>query len=212
MKKIIFIILLLPVVVFAEASDECTYSDQVTLQSLAVHVNYAYEFNEDNETFSLIFNNVVDDIIIVYSNIDISTNDNNQVIIKNIKPGTSFTASIKGSYTNACTNVSLRTIRINVPYVNPYYNTNACIGYEEVSVCKSKFFDYEITASIFKNTIETYLKGLEEKNEQPADETIIDNVTNFFKNYGIQIALVLVSVIPTIIIGNIMLRKAKHGF
>lgn len=213
MKKVILILsLLFPILLTAEETT-CDYSKQVALQSLAVHVNYSYEYSESAKTFSIIFNNVVDDILLIATNADVKYNENKQVIVQNLSSGTTFTASIVGSNKSGCNGVSLRTIRINIPYVNSYYNTSYCNGYEELSVCKSRFLDYDMTSTIFNRSIQNYnIEKKKRESQEVEEKSIFDNAITFLKTYYIEIGLVLLGTVPTIIIGNAKLRKIKHGF
>ena len=212
MKKLFLLLLcIFPIFIYAEETN-CSYSKQVSLQTLAVHVNYSYEYSESGKTFSIVFNNVVDGIILTGTNANIKIKEDNKVVVQYLKPGSTFVAYINGSNDSGCGDITLRTIRINLPYVNPYYNTSACKGYEELAVCKSRFLDYEVTSSIFNRSVQNYKSQKQNEDKEVKEKTLFEDVITFTKKYYIEILLVLMGTVPTILIGNSKLRKARHGF
>ena len=107
----------------------------------------------------------------------------------------------------------IKTISINFPYYNTFYETDRCDEYKgKLSICSSQFLNYKPTLDIFELQVKN-LGGieLEKPIQEPDNRTIIDDIVDFMKDWGIQIAIVVVVSVITIIPFNAKLRKVKHG-
>lgn len=213
MKKIIFtIILSLSFNYILNA--ECDYKEKVNLITLSSYVENTYEHNVDN-TFNLTFYNVVDSLSLEYKSI-LYPSTANQVVISSLPEGTSVKVKIKGSSTSACTDLDLRVINLTIPYVNPFYGDNRCIGHEKLNVCSNEFLEYKISETEFNRLINSTTDKKtddETKDDEQKQESVsfITKVTSFIKKTWIPVLLIVVTSSITYTIFSAIYRKVTHG-
>lgn len=212
MKKIfVLIFLLIPNVIFA-AENECDYSKQVELGKLASNITYETKYNKSDKNFDVTLYNVIDGLYLDYKESIYNGNTNHEVTIQNISQGTTMTIVAKTAITNCDT--SLLTIYINLPYYNPYYETEECENYKnKLTVCSSQFLSYEINEDIFKGAIRNYEEKIKNEPQKPQEEvkkTFLTNIKEFALNWGVKIGLVVLSTAIAIIPFRVIFRKIKH--
>lgn len=213
MKKIVMLI----VMIFSFnmiLNAECDYTEKVNLITLSSYVDYNYEYMSDN-TFKLTFYNVTPEMKLIYNNIEYAP-ANESVELNSLEEGKSMKVSIKGSDTSECAMLDLRVINLTIPYVNPFYGSNRCIGHESLNVCSNKFLQYKITESEFLRLIDK-----SENDNKPDDEandklvvkelTFFEKVVDFAKKAWIPVLLVILTSGITFGIFSTIYRKVKHG-
>lgn len=213
MKKILMLIVM--IFGFDMILDaECDYTEKVNLITLSSYVDYNYEYMSDN-TFKLTFYNVTPEMKLIYNNIEY-TPANESVELNSLEEGKSMKVSIKGSDTSECAMLDLRVINLTIPYVNPFYGSNRCIGHESLNVCSNKFLQYKITESEFLRLIdksESDNKPDDVTDDKPVvkELTFFEKVVNFVKKAWIPVVLVIVTSGITFGIFSTIYRKVKHG-
>lgn len=193
---------------------ECDYTEKVNLITLSSYVDYNYEYMSDN-TFKLTFYNVTPEMKLIYNNIEYAP-ANESVELNSLEEGKSMKVSIKGSDTSECAMLDLRVINLTIPYVNPFYGSNRCIGHESLNVCSNKFLQYKITESEFLRLIdksESDNKPDDVTDDKPVvkELTFFEKVVNFVKKAWIPVVLVIVTSGITFGIFSTIYRKVKHG-
>ena len=213
MKKIVMLIVM--IFGFDMILDaECDYTEKVNLITLSSYVDYNYEYMSDN-TFKLTFYNVTPEMKLIYNNIEYAP-ANESVELSSLEEGKSMKVSIKGSDTSECAMLDLRVINLTIPYVNPFYGSNRCIGHESLNVCSNKFLQYKITESEFLRLIdksENDNKPDDVTDDKPVvkELTFFEKVVNFVKKAWIPVVLVIVTSGITFGIFSTIYRKVKHG-
>ena len=120
-KLKLLLLLLIPISVKAT----CTNEELSRYKLLSSNVNSYYEYNNN---FDITVYNLPSELKIINKN-DNSTYTNSngigEIKINNVSPGTSLTLGI---YPNngECSDYRLRTIYINLPYLNKYYQEEVC--------------------------------------------------------------------------------------
>ena len=213
MKKILMLIVM--IFGFDMILDaECDYTEKVNLITLSSYVDYNYEYMSDN-TFKLTFYNVTPEMKLIYNNIEYAP-ANESVELSSLEEGKSMKVSIKGSDNSECAMLDLRVINLTIPYVNPFYGSNRCIGHESLNVCSNKFLQYKITESEFLRLIdksESDNKPDDVTDDKPVvkELTFFEKVVNFVKKAWIPVVLVIVTSGITFGIFSTIYRKVKHG-
>lgn len=214
MKKIIFI-LFVSFTSIIGLNAECSYKELKELNSFASHVETSYKYNETTGLFDLTITNLGDKVFIRNGINDLFPTDG-QLTISNLALGSTFTSTIIGGLNGECGGEILRTIRVNLPYLNKYYNSEKCLGHENLNICNSRFLDYELTERTFyslirRNDQEAIEKNKQDNKDEIEELTIIDKIILFIKNNYIKFLLVIgTSVIVTSIYTTII-RKIRHG-
>lgn len=213
MKKIVMLI----VMIFSFnmiLNAECDYTEKVNLITLSSYVDYNYEYMSDN-TFKLTFYNVTPEMKLIYNNIEYAP-ANESVELNSLEEGKSMKVSIKGSDTSECAMLDLRVINLTIPYVNPFYGSNRCIGHESLNVCSNKFLQYKITESEFLRLIdksENDNKKDDVIDDEPVivEKTFFEKALDFIKKAWIPVLLVILTSGITFGIFSTIYRKVKHG-
>lgn len=200
---------------------ECDNSELKNLNALSYYIKSSYEFNEDTGKFDVTFVNVPDELYIV-SDFKVYNPSNGVVRVSDVEQGASIKYEIYSSSNAQCITQYLRVITVNTPYLNKFFGTSSCVGYENLNECNNKFLNYDLTDAIFNKRIKD--EDDRRKNQQqggnnkPNDnEETNDNVSSFdkimdyLKEYYIPVLLVVVSSSVTFLICNTVYRKVKHG-
>ncbi len=214
MKRILLVVTIF-LIFMTKLNAECTYSDIVDLNTLASHINYTYEYNETNNSFDIIFYNVVKKLKFEYLN-DTYEPMNDKILIQDVTEGTTVYVDVYSSKNTNCNNKLLRTIKFTLPYENIFYGTYYCEDYMALEICNTRFLNYQITYELFDGITKKYDEAKEEKEDTPKEEipvqeeSIIDNIFNFFKEYWLEGTVAIGSCLITFIIGNIVYNKIKY--
>ena len=147
MKKIILVILLcLPVFINAE----CDRDLHKIYVSYANDISYDTDYSISQKRFTVTLYNVIDEMTVKYNKNTLVKKDG-EVVISNIKEGTRMEIQVYAA--DGCSDV-VRTIVINQPYYNTFYNSSLCNGYEnKITYCTHKFTDLEVTEKLVKTAI-----------------------------------------------------------
>lgn len=214
MKKVIFsLICLFGLCNVYEA--ECTYSELKDLNVLSSHVNSTYNYNEENQTFTLTFTNLQKELIIEVNKEEFIPS-NGIVSISGLKFGDNVKTDVLASSNTSCYGERLRIMNTLIPYLNQYYNSKECIGHEKLEVCSNKFLNYKLTRSTFekliRDDVEKKLQEQEkEKKEKKKDVSFLDKTLNYVKKIYIPVLLVIFTSLITFSICNVIYRKIRHG-
>ena len=198
-KLKLLLILLIPISIKAQ----CTNNELARYKSLASNIDSYYEYDNN---FDVTIYNLSSELKIVNKN-DNSTYTNpsgiGEIKIGNINPGTSLQLAV---YPNngECTS-KLRTMYINLPYLNQYYQDEICINNSNNLCSKwvnTSIYTHEQFVELVKKTQEEIIEPEPEKEEEKF------SILEFLGDYYIYILLVI------IISGSIGIHflNKKHSF
>lgn len=203
-KKVLCLILLLFAFnVKAVDKDTCDSTELRRLKTIASHVTFTYEFQEEQlkdgrvgGTFDIILDNITSEIkpLIIYSWDTLSydefvPNSNGTARIKGFGSGDRVKITIKAYVNNGCVARDLLTKTIVLPYVNKFMNTEECQKNPEFKYCIDKLTNINISEKTFKEEYAKYIK----ENEKGEPKMVVNNTK-------IYIALALIVIIPVAII------------
>ena len=151
MKKILlFSFLFFSNILFLSA--ECSYKELKELSTLASYIDTHYVYNEKSDKFDLTILNIPRELFIT-SGQDTFSSNGEEIVIKDLAPGTQFKGTVVSSSGNNCSGENLRTLTVNIPYKNTYYGDARCKGHENLDVCSNKFLDYQISNKTFNKVL-----------------------------------------------------------
>ena len=210
MKKKVLIILLLfiPFVVNAEKCNEKKHEEYLKISSNITHDN---DYSLSKDRFTITVYNIFDGMFIKYNKQDYKPDNENKVIISEIKPGTSVILDVYAD--DNCD--PIKSIYVDELYYNKYYKSNDCIGYEnKIPVCTYQFYGSIVTQELVNDYKENYGKSIQGDvipEEKPEEPSFIMKIKNFLQKWGIKIFLVAITIFITSTLFNIKLRNIKHG-
>lgn len=182
MKRILIILSLLfmfPLTTLAYG--ECEFQDRERIQKLADNVTYVVVENTDeygkfNGTFKIIFSGVSNELIFEDNLGHFYTNyedyDFGEFFTYDMNQGIKYQTYIYGL--NTCKFDKFRTITINLPTYNPYYDNPLCEDAKELSVC-SKWGNVNISYDEFAKKVEEY--------KTTKNHSVIDNNNSANENW-----------------------------
>lgn len=206
MKKVLFLCLFMFFPYILDA--ECDYKTEKNITTLSLYVDYSYEYNEGSGLFDITVYNLQNLFAVSYNGNSYIPTDN-KVLINNINPGNSIILNIFNTGNSQCTGKQYRIINITVPYINPYYNSKQCENYKEFAVCYSRFLNFDISETTFKNAITEKQKNNNSTIEEEVNS--FDNVFKFITKYYIKFILVIVTTLISFVIYKNKYRKKRHG-
>lgn len=217
MKKKIFIIFISMFLMLGSFKAECTDSRYNELKGLAGDITYETSYSISSKTFTVTFYNVFPGMFLIIDKKAYAGNavDNYSVVIKNVSEGEYIKADVEGSAD--CSNRTLNSIFITLPYYNSFFRTQKCEPYEEkLSLCSSRFLSYRLTEEILDDAIAQIDKKIDpvvepETPKKTTFELIMDAAKDFFWSWGINIIVFVVFGAITALIGNKIFKKIKHG-
>lgn len=183
-KLKLLLLLLIPISVKAE----CSNQELAKYKALASNINSYYEYNNN---FNITVYNVSSDLKIVNKN-DNSTYTNpsgiGEIKINNINPGQNITLGI---YPNngECSDYRIRTIYVNLPYLNKYYNEEICINNSN-PLCSKWVNTNNYTKEQFINEVKEDKEEIIEKEPEPEVKTY--SFLEFLGDFYIPILLVII--------------------
>jgi hypothetical protein len=205
MKKLVILLLLCPMFINAACDREL----QSTYASYAKDISYETEYSKSQNKFTVKLYNVIDDMTVKFNKKNYSIKDN-EVVIDNIKEGTHMEIYIYGK--DGCIEPA-RTIYIDQPYYNEFFESSICHGYEnKITYCTHKFTDIDVTEKLVKTAIENYEHNMVQVVVPPEEPvlTTMQKISMFAKTWGIRIILVLVTSFLTNWYFNDKYIKVKH--
>ncbi len=188
MKKIVIILILLIMPLFVWA--ECSYQDQLNLNSKAANVRTNYELKTDrieyedgvsyveyfvihilnvtNETYVELSNNVEDGSKIYhYSD---TTDGNVDIIWTKTEDIANFTVKVYAESGTACSGDLLKTSRFTMPKYNGYYNRAICEEIPDFYLCQKYISVETVDESEFVSKVEGYINGTVNKDGEKVEE------------------------------------------
>ena len=147
------IILLLPINVLADCSDE----ELIRLQKLANNITTSYTYDETTKSFTLTFTNFNEELVIT----DIINNKDylyrGELSINNLSSG-------KYNYyiyalDKSCYDNELSIKSVSLPYYNQYYTNKECDEIKNYRYC-SKWLANEIDYNTWKNKVTEYKESI----------------------------------------------------
>lgn len=204
MKKNIFLALLFLVLIpFYKVKAYCADSEMIRLQRIAKNVNTSYSYDETKGRFIITITNLKKDLIL--KNLD-NGNDYNvdgEITFRDLFPGTH--TYIIYAKNNECTEDSLITKYVALPYRNVFYNSDECEGIENYSYC-AKWIEHPTTQDVWRQKITNYKENIEQKddNKKTKNKTflyeIYDLITeNLIKYYYIILPIFIIICLIVII-------------
>lgn len=197
-------------------TQECDYTRKKDLNTLAMYVDTTYDY-KGNGTFDVSIINLTDELE-AYLDLDLIDKVDNKSVINNLAEGTELKVKISGTLQSYCGGLELRIITVRVPYVNPFYGSNSCIGYENLNVCNREFLNYKVDEDTFNSIISNANKSNidvpddNDNNIITPEKTFWEKALDFvYKYYVIEISLVIVSSLITYKVYSAIYRKVKHG-
>ena len=213
MKKglLVALLLMLPIFIFA---DECDYKKHEEYFKFASYITYEKEYNSADRTFTVTIYNVIDGLYIKNGNVTYNRNEDDTVVINGMKQGTSVILYIYGK--DGCTSQA-GTIAIDFPYYNPYYGTQICNGYENLTLCASRFTTTLATEDMIKKMKDSYNQVIIQDADQVQKEeeegtTFFNYMWDIFVKYISKVLLVVFSSGITIMFFNNKMIRIEHGF
>lgn len=220
MNRTVKIILLIITCFFVKPilsnAENCEVYVLSELNQHASHVTYDLSYSKTEGTFSITVTNLNSKLMLEY---DSKRYDGkySTVTINNIIPGTSVNLEIHpSSYSSCDTKDILRTITFQAPYHNNYLDSDECINYPELTVCKTEFFGYDLTYDLFQNMLEkqriAYYGEEEQEEEIEEPNIIIEFLKKYAKLYGMQTLLFVLGTGSMFILGHSAVKRAKAKF
>lgn len=220
MKKYILLLFVLFIFDIQTTSAACTQEEINTFKRIEDDYKVKYEYDKSIEKYNLYLErskpNMYD--YIIYTNNQLVCTDINETETKcsSFVPG-EYELAIAGQ-TESCNDI-LKTITLKLPKYNKLADDPLCDGYEDFVLCNPAY-DKEIEYDTFLSRLETYKKKHTptEKEEKPQEEPnekneIIVKMTNYLKQYWIEIIIVVVFIILlviTTIITAKSIRKSRY--
>lgn len=217
-KYLILLILLLFLpfkvnAVYDVINPDCTNSLKTSLREEGKNVLYRIGRVDGDKgvTFTVYFYNVTNNLIIT----DKDDKPYNDTKIEGLKAGSKISVNIYSSKNNACEGYKVSTKIINIPYYNPYFESELCTGYENFSLCEEGK-NVLVSKEEFENKLLEYKKTLK---EEDIEEEIIDDLVeevhfslyDFLSEYGIYIIIPIVIIFVIVLIIIIKKKNKERG-
>ena len=212
MKKLsIFICLFFSFNLFLDAA--CDYKTKKELNTLASYVDYSYDYDAASNSFDVTVYNLSDNLTI--SSSALITRKENEIVIKDLQEGSTIKLNIIAT-NNDCEGNQIRILTINIPYLNPYYDTSECLMHQSLNVCSSRFLDYKLSEEAFNTLInrdnsKKENEGIDDEAQVEASETFFDRLYSVLSKLYIPVLLVIASSVVTYMVFKPLYRKIKHG-
>lgn len=191
-KKIFILIFLMLFPIYVNA--ECSEEETVRISKLANNITTSVEYDETSNSFSLTFLNVTNEFIIKD---EMSNNYSGdfELVINNLKSGNHkyFIFDVNG-----CFDSEILTKNIKLPFYNRYYNSKECEQFSDYTYC-SKWINSEITYDTWKTKVDNYkfeeknVPVVEEKKETFLDKIKILVVLLYVDHYYIFLPIIIIS-------------------
>lgn len=193
MNKKIFILLML-FLIPNSIKAYCTNQDITRYNKLSSNINSYYEYDEVNNKFNITFYNVQKELFVRNTNTheqyNNSSSDINEIKIYGINPGTQLSYGIY-PISGECTDYRIRTIYINVPSYNIYYQDPVCQNNNHQLCSKwanTSMYSYEQ----FVNKVKIENKKEEVEEKKPEKEEKKYGFFDFLADYYILMLLTII--------------------
>jgi hypothetical protein len=209
MKKILLVLIVL-FPVFANAKCD-TNKNSEYIKTIAPQITYDNQFDHNTKLYTFTIYNVPNGFYVVWNNRKFTPDSDGKVVFRNVKQGTNISISIYAS--SECE--AIKYIGKTEDYLNPFYNSVDCLGYED----KITYCAYEFTSSIVtKETIETAKYYYDHSYTQEPDSgekeeelSFLDLLKLYISKWWVKVTLSVVTTIICISIYSVKYRKIKHG-
>lgn len=205
MKKIIFSIFL-SIIMIPSIKASCTDDEMIKLSKLANNINVKEFYNKNNQSFSVKISNISREFVISYNGEEYFEDIEFQ--IDNVSSGSN--KFIIYAQDKTCTSDSLVTKYINLPYENPYYDKDECIGLEDYTYCE-RWINSKISYETWYSKVKSYKENKKEeiKNENIVNESNVDKIKRFLTNLYVNYYFIILPVIIIILGVVIYIRNKK---
>lgn len=214
MNKIIFVLLLLVflpynVNAYHEVIDaRCTNSLKMKLREEAQEVAYRLtQVDNGVVSYTAYFYNMTENLVIK----DVNNNVYSANKIDNLKPGSTLTISIYATNKNYCSGYKVLSKIINVPYYNPYFGSDLCIGNEKLYLCQ-EHTNVTLNEEEFKEKIESYKEKLKKDEEEIVEDVVKEynlSLFDIFIKYRYYILSFLIFIFVILEIITIKMKKRR---
>lgn len=212
MKKIAFWILTLIIIPNSIKAYECSNTDKERLQKLANNVGIAIEEQNDNK-FSATFTGVSKEIeiynpITYLYNYNVSDDVFGETTINNLKPGNTYKFKIYGY--SKCYYETLRTITVNIPTLNKYYDDQICQNAREYALCQ-KWVTSNLTYEEFTNKVNDYILNRDSKKDNIDNDNNAKNFDffQFYEKYYVPTFIAMICILIILIL--LWIRENKKN-
>lgn len=228
----------------SEIKAECSYEQTAKLKAIASNIQYDYSYVENNDknnaTFSIRFTNVFPqlDIYDISNNKTYHGNENNELIVSNLRHGNTYSfrigmnqASITNNIfyyqskegdgfvtkqidlgTSTCDTKDILTISIAIPSYNNFYQSDVCKKYLENKMC-DKWFQHNFSYKDFVEEVEKLEKSKEkedDENKTSDNGGLWEQIIEYFTKYYMFIVPCTIIVIGGV--GYFIIKRKKDGF
>ncbi len=211
MKKWLIVLLLVLCPIFLRA-EECNYNRHTEFAEYASKITYENEYSMSESKFTVKFYNVISGLYFKIGKLEYHPDENDMITISGIAEGKKLEIYIYGK--DNC-KAQVHNLNISLPYYNPFYGTEVCKGYEQLTLCSSSFTPTKATKQMIEKTKETYDNIIiQDKDPNETVEEVdpfIGKVWDFFVKYVSKVLLVLLSSGLSILYYNNKLMRVEHG-
>ncbi len=210
MKKwLIAILLICPIFIKAE----CNYNKHTEFSNFANYITYETEYSKSDAKFTITFYNVIKGLSFKIGKNTFEPTENDTIVLTDIEEGRILDIYVYG--TDGCSS-QVGNLNVTLPYYNPYYGTEICKGYENLTLCASNFTATKATKQMIEKTKESYdnviIQESNETTEEPsAIKEIGSKVWDFFVKYVSKVLLIIGSGVLSVIYYDNKLSKVEHG-
>ena len=189
LKLLLFSVLLIPVSIKAD----CTNQELTKYKSLSGNIDYYYEYNGN---FDVTLYNLSSELNVTSLNTGgtYSTSGGiGEARINGIAPGTTVKLAVYPK-NGECNYYQLRTIYVNLPYYNKYYQEEICKN-NTSTLCSKWVNTSNYTREQFIEQVKKTGKStiVEEKEKEEDKTTILEHIGMFIGKYYILILLVIIA-------------------
>lgn len=189
LKLLLFSVLLIPVSIKAD----CTNQEITKYKSLSGNIDYYYEYNGN---FDITLYNLSSELYVRSLNTESEYSipgGIGEARINGITPGTAVKLAIYPK-NSACSDFRVRTIYVNLPYYNKYYQEEICIN-NTSQLCSKWVNTSNYTREQFIEQVKKTGKSTveEEKEHEESKTSILEHIGIFIGKYYILILLAVIA-------------------
>ncbi len=207
-KMAFFLLVYLCFPVFMSVKAECNQQETIRISKLMSNVNSSYTFNEEDQSFTIRFTNLVDDLYLYDENyFEAYYPENGEVILYDALPSYSYEFTVRST---KCEDTRVNRY-VTLPFYNPLYKEEICQGVTGLSLCEKWASTPDLTEEEFVAEVTAY-KNRKAGQEQEKEEVdgLFDIIINFFvKYYFIVIPVVIVLCVVGIVLKVKLNKKNK---
>lgn len=207
-KMAFFLLVYLCFPAFMSVKAECNQQETIRISKLMSNVNSSYTFNEEDQSFTIRFTNLVDDLYLYSEDYFVAYYpENGEVVIDGQLSGTSYAFTIRST---KCDDTKIDRY-IALPSYNYRYQEEICNGVTGLNICNKWSNVPDLTDEEFIAEVTAYKnrKATQEQEQEEVDG-LFDIIINFFvKYYFIVIPVVIVLCIIGIVLKVKLNKKNK---